>query len=139
MMKPKQILMIAVPVLLIGIVAFLMIFIVPGMGQSTPNAYWVTAQDFLVSIHDLNFNHAFEILSPTLKNEIGSPENLAQVLYSKDVIPEKWSLDKETPDASRMILDGSVTFKNGKRGTVEIRLWKYEGNWEIISYSLKPN
>jgi hypothetical protein len=95
-------------------------------------------EEFMQALAARNFSSAYSLCSASLQAELGGSEMLDEELTSRGIVPERWSFSNRQINNDTGELEGDVTFADGRRGTVLLRLVKSADRWVISAFSLQP-
>lgn len=99
---------------------------------------------FLNALKKGDFTAAWNQCSPEVWADIPNPDALSRMILGQQVQPDEWSLSSTTNSVGQSggqqgVIVGSVTFKNGKKGSANIIVQKQEGEWKIRGFHLKDS
>lgn len=130
------------PFLIIGIVLVIAVVACIGFGVVLGGSIFAATQPivdkgdaFLAAMRDNNYNAAFNLCTPALKQEVGDAQGLESALSSHQ--PSKWSFSSRNIQNNTGSLSGSVTYADSSTGTVDIVLDKVGSDWMISGVNLK--
>ncbi len=93
---------------------------------------------FMQSLRDGNYAAAHALMHPDLQQEIGTPQDLRQMIESNKAQPKKWTFTSRDIENDEGYLEGSVTMTGGE-GTVTIDLVKVGNDWKVVSFNLEED
>ncbi len=109
--------------------------ILAGLGLTQPAA---TAGDaFMTALRDGDYDQAYSLCSPGLQKELGSAQDLQELIENGDAQPSQWSFTSRNISGDTGQLDGNVTLTGDRPGTVIIKLVKVGDAWKINGFNLK--
>lgn len=118
-------------VVLCAVIVGVVLFAVQGATQPIVDK----GDAFLAAMRDNNYNQAFSLCTPALKQEVGDAQGLESALSSHQ--PSKWSFSSRNVENNTGSLSGSVTYADSSTGTVDIVLDKVGSDWLISGVNLK--
>ncbi|HKP54019.1 MAG TPA: hypothetical protein VJ183_15380 [Chloroflexia bacterium] len=97
----------------------------------------VTAGDaFMTALKTGNYAEAYALCTPELQKELGSVSGMATLLEPDQ--PSQWNWTNRSIRNGVGRLDGSLTYANGKTGTVHLVLNQVGNDWKIVSFRMDP-
>lgn len=91
---------------------------------------------FMGALKDGDYNKAYGLCTEDLQGELGGAQDLRALIEDADVRPTKWSFTSRNVSGDEAELTGDVTFTNNREGTVELVLFKIDGNWRVAGFNL---
>lgn len=120
--------------LVVVIAAFVTILIIVISAFTQPV---VTAGDaFMSALKTGNYTQAYALCTPELQKELDSVSGMATLVEPNK--PAQWSWSSRSIRNGVGQLDGSLTYADGKTGTVHLVLNQVGGDWKIASFSMNP-
>jgi hypothetical protein len=89
---------------------------------------------FMGLLRDGNYSQAWAQAAPELQRVLGSPERLAATGSSYQ--PSRWSWSQRSVRNGQGYLSGSVTYRRGNEGTVDLNLVQVGGQWRVSGFRL---
>lgn len=97
----------------------------------------VTAGDaFMTALKTGNYTQAYALCTPELQKELGNVSGMTTMLESDQ--PSQWSWTSRSIRNGVGLLDGSITYTDGKAGTVHLVLNQVGSDWKIVSFRMDP-
>ena len=99
-----------------------------------------TGEKFLQAIKDEDFEAAFNLCTPDLQAELGSPTDLA-FYFPTDVLQlDSWTatMTQDASDTALSKMTGDVTFTDGTEGTYTLTLTQSNRRYLIDNFSFEP-
>jgi len=106
-----------------------------GFGLTQPAA--AVGENFMTALKNGDYAGAYNLCSPALQKELGSPQGLETRIKNGRVQPTQWSLTSRNVSNDQGQLDGSVTFTGNREGTVLLVLAQVGNDWKIAGFQLK--
>jgi hypothetical protein len=95
------------------------------------------ADAFMQAMKDADYPAAFELCAPDLKDELGSPQTLREMMTTSQLKIEKWSFNSRNVENKRADLLGTVTFTNGEVRDLDIVLLNVDETWMIAGFHFR--
>jgi hypothetical protein len=98
----------------------------------------VTAGDnFMTALKTGDYAQAYALCTPDLQKELGSVAGTAALVQGHQ--PANWNWSSRSVRNGAGYLDGSLTYANGRTGTVHLVLNQVGKDWKIVSFRLNPS
>lgn len=89
---------------------------------------------FMGALRDGNYQQAYVQAAPELRQALGGAEGLSAT--ATNYRPSSWSWSQRSIRNGTGYLSGSVTYRAGNNGTVELRLTKVNDAWRVTAFRL---
>ncbi len=107
-----------------------------GLGMTQPAAD--VGEKFMQSLKAADYATAYALCHPALQREIGSSQNLKEMVESGQAQPRAWNFTARSIENDQGHLEGTVTMQGGA-GTVTLDLAQSGGEWKVIAFNLQPD
>lgn len=124
-------------VLVLLCIAFAAIAAMVGVGATQPLAD--VGDKFMNALKDGNYSQAFSACAPELQQKLGNAAALKNLIENGKVQPVSWSYNSRQANNAEGLLEGTVTMKNNRQGTLRIELVQKSSDWQVIGFNLKEN
>lgn len=91
---------------------------------------------FMTALKTSNYAQAYALCTPELQRELGSVSGM-ETLVGTDQ-PTQWNWTSRSIRNGVGRLDGSLTYADGKTGTVHIEFTQVGNDWKIVSFRMDP-
>ena len=97
----------------------------------------VTAGDtFMTALKDGDFEAAYAMGTPELREELGSPQQLETLFGARR--PESWSWWNRKIENQSGTVAGRVTYAGGGESEVTLFLLSVAGDWKVSGFRMNP-
>lgn len=95
------------------------------------------SDDFMTYLKSSRYPDAFNLLSPDLKNQLGSAANFQDMIKNSGSQPVKWTWTSKNVSTTEGRFDGNITFAGNRDGTVSLVVSKPGNRWKISNLSIR--
>jgi hypothetical protein len=92
--------------------------------------------NFMTALKTGNYAQAYDLSSPALQKELGSVARLATL--ADNYRPARWNWTSRSIRNGVGALYGSMTYADGKPGSVHLQLTQVGNDWKIVAFQLTP-
>ena len=124
-------------VLVLLCIAFAAIAAMVGVGATQPLAD--AGDKFMNALKAGNYPQAFSTCAPELQQKLGNAGALKNLIENGQVQPVSWNYNSRQANNDEGLLEGTVTMKGNRQGTLRIELVQKGNNWQVIGFNLKEN
>lgn len=113
-------------------VAFFLVLFLVVLKATGPAAD--VGESFLVALRDRNYRAAYNLCTNDLQAEIGSADDLRNLLEDNDAVPVSWTITSRKIENDQAQLLGNGSFSGGREADIEIVLDKVENTWLVSGF-----
>jgi hypothetical protein len=104
-------------------------------------AFNQTGNDFMNALKDAKYEAAYALFHPELQKQIGQTADLQKMIEDNQAQPKEWTfsswnMSTDPTGNNTAKADGSVTYQDGRKGTVTLELIKMGEDWKLSSFNL---
>ncbi len=97
----------------------------------------ITSEKFLGSLKTDDYDTAFSLCSTSLKEELGSVDELRHGTAGRDAIPTEWKLNLFRMTGNNGEVEGTGNLTRGRRAVINLALTREKGKWLISGYLIE--
>jgi hypothetical protein len=95
--------------------------------------------DFMVALKEAKYDVAYALFHPDLQTNVGSIVALQKLAEDNDAFPKEWTFSSWSTSTDEngnttAKVEGSLTYKDGRKGTVTLELVKVEDVWKLYRF-----
>jgi hypothetical protein len=107
----------------------------------TAQAFNQTGNDFLIALKGADYTAGYNLFVAELQQKVGAVEDLQTMIEENNAQPSEWTfsswnLSTDENKNNTATVEGSVTYQDGRLGTVKLELIKVGEAWKVMSFDL---
>jgi hypothetical protein len=93
--------------------------------------------EFLTALRDSDYQAAYNLAAPTLQSELRNADALRVRITERRLTPQSWSFNSRSIDNNVGRASGTVTYADGREGTVNLNFINDGNAWKISGFNLQ--
>lgn len=107
----------------------------------TAQAFNQTGNDFMTAMKEADYTAGYDLFGQELQQKVGAVEDLQTMIEENKAQPSEWTfsswnLSTDENKNNTATVEGSVTYQDGRQGTVKLELIKVSEAWKVMSFDL---
>ncbi|MCD4685933.1 MAG: hypothetical protein K8S97_08355 [Anaerolineae bacterium] len=90
-----------------------------------------TGSDFMKAVRAEDYEKAYDMCAPSLRDEIGSVEGLRGFFLEYNFQPTGWTFTSTSVENNAGFMSGTADLQNGAKVSLELDFVKIEGDWLV--------